>query len=104
MEERLGLIELGQIIKQVLERRKMWRQYRQCLIIDQWDQLVGPKIAAVTCARRIERRMLWVKVSDSTWAYHLTLLKPQLIKKINEHAGENMVQDIFFQIGTDDWS
>ncbi|NLA11392.1 MAG: DUF721 domain-containing protein [Firmicutes bacterium] len=98
------MIELGQIIKQVLERRKMWRQYRQCLIIDQWDQLVGPRIAAVTSARRVDRKILRVRVSDSTWAYHLTLLKPQLIEKINRHAGENVVKDIFFQIGTDNGS
>lgn len=82
----------------------MWRQYRQCLIIDQWDQLVGQKIAAVTSARRVDRQILWVKVSDSTWAYHLTLLKPQLLKKINQYAGENIINDIFFQIGIDDRS
>jgi len=96
------LIELGQIIKQVLEKRKMWRQYQQYLIIEQWDRLVGKEIAAVTSARRIEREVLLVKVSDSTWAYHLTLLKPQLIKKLNQYAGENLVRDIFFQVGMDD--
>lgn len=94
------MIELGQIIKQVLVKRKMWRQYRQYLIIDQWDRLVGEQIAAVTRARRIHHRVLWVGVSDSTWSYHLTLLKPQLIKKLNEYAGEKVVEDIYFQIGT----
>lgn len=98
------MIELGQIIKQVLQKRKMWRQYQQYLIIEQWDRLVGKEIAAVTSARRIDREVLWVKVSDSTWAYHLTLLKPQLIKKLNQSAGENLVRDIFFQIGMDDRS
>ena len=96
------MIELGQIIKQILEKRKMWRQYRQYLIIDQWDQLVGEQISAVTCARRIDRKVLRVSVSDSTWAYHLTLLKPQLIKKLNEYAGETVVEDILFQIGSGD--
>lgn len=96
------MIELGQIIKQVLEKRKMWRQYRQYLIIDQWDQLVGERIAAVTSAQRMDRQVLWVRVSDSTWAYHLTLLKPQLIEKLNQYAGETIVDDIFFKIGLDD--
>jgi predicted nucleic acid-binding Zn ribbon protein len=96
------LIELGQIIRQVLEKRKMWRQYRQYLIIDQWEHLVGEKIAAVTRAHRIEREILRVRVSDSTWAYHLTLLKPQLIEKLNQYAGEKLVDDIYFQIGLDD--
>lgn len=93
------MIELGQIIEKVLRKRKMWRQYQQYLIIDQWDQLVGKEIAAVTSARHLQRQVLLVLVRDSTWAYHLTLLKPQLIEKLNQYAGEKVVGDIYFQIG-----
>ncbi len=93
--------ELGQIIEQVLRKRKMWRQYKQCLIIDEWDQLVGKEIAAVTSACSLQRQVLRVMVSNSTWVYHLTLLKPQLIEKLNKHAGEKMIKDIYFQIGLD---
>jgi predicted nucleic acid-binding Zn ribbon protein len=93
------LIELGQIIEQVLRKRKMWRQYKQCLIIEQWDQLVGKEIAAVTRAWYLQRNVLRVLVRDSTWAYHLTLLKPKLIEELNRYAGENLVRDIYFQIG-----
>ena len=96
---RLRLIELGQIIEQVLRKRKMWRQYKQCLIIEQWDQLVGKEIAAVTRAWYLQRNVLRVLVRDSTWAYHLTLLKPKLIEELNRYAGENLVRDIYFQIG-----
>lgn len=92
-------MELGRIIEQVLRNRKMWRQYQQYLIIDQWDQLVGKEIAAVSSALCLQRQVLRVRVSDSTWVYHLTLLKPQLIEKLNRYAGENIVQDIYFQIG-----
>lgn len=95
------MMELGQIIEQALRNRKLWRRYQQYLIIDQWDRLVGKEIAAVTSARYMQRDVLRVLVSDSTWAYHLTLLKPQLIEKLNRYAGENLVQDIYFQVGLD---
>ena len=91
--------ELGQIIEQVLRKRKMWRQYQQYLIIDQWAQLVGKEIAAVTRASVLQKQVLRVLVSDSVWLYHLTLLKPQLIEKLNRHAGDTLVQDIYFQVG-----
>ncbi len=91
--------ELGQVIEQMLRKRKMWRQYKQCLIIDEWDQLVGKEIAAVTEACDLQRQVLRVMVISSTWVYHLTLLKPQLIEKINKQAGEKLVEDIYFQIG-----
>ena len=93
--------ELGGIIEQMLRRRKMWHQYRQYLIIDQWDQLVGKEIAAVTSVKGLQRKVLRVIVSSSTWVYHLTLLKPQLIEKINDEAGEKLIKDIYFQIGLD---
>ncbi|NLA26657.1 MAG: DUF721 domain-containing protein [Firmicutes bacterium] len=95
------MIELGQIIEKVLRKRKMWLQYKQYLIIEQWDKLVGKEIAAVSSALSLQRNVLRVQVSDSTWVYHLTLLKPQLIEKINGYAGEKLVSDIFFQIGLD---
>ncbi len=95
------MIELSQVIEQMLRKRKMWRQYQQCLIIEQWDLLVGKEIAAVTSAQLMHKQVLRVLVSDSTWLYHLTLLKPQLIEKINKYAGENLVRDLYFQIGLD---
>lgn len=91
--------ELGRVIEKMLRKRKMWHQYQQYLIVDQWDHLVGKEIAAVSSARSLQRQVLRVLVSNSTWVYHLTLLKPQLIEKLNRHAGENLVRDIYFQIG-----
>jgi predicted nucleic acid-binding Zn ribbon protein len=96
------LVELGQIIEQMLRQRKMWRRYQQCLIIEEWDEIVGKEIAAVARAWYVQRNVLRVLVRDSTWAYHLTLLKPQLIEKLNRHVGEDLVRDIFFQVGWDE--
>lgn len=91
--------ELGQIIEGFLRRNSMWRQYKQFLLVDQWSQIVGKEIAAVTAARQLDNKVLRVTVKDSTWAYHLTLLKPQLLSKLNEYAGNKLVRDIYYQVG-----
>ena len=91
--------EVGLIINQILQQKKMWNRCRQLLIIDKWNELVGREIGAVTRAKQVNKKVIHVLVKDSTWSYHLTLLKPQLLEKINRFAGEAMIKDIFFQIG-----
>ncbi len=77
----------------------MWQQYSQNLIIERWAEIIGPEIAGVTRAERIVKGKLFVTVRDSTWAYHLTLLKIQLSAQINQYVGEKVVEDIFFKVG-----
>ncbi len=77
----------------------MWHQYSQNLIIERWPEIAGPEIACVTRAERMVKGKLFVTVRDSTWAYHLTLLKIQLSEQINKFAGEKVVEDIYFKVG-----
>jgi predicted nucleic acid-binding Zn ribbon protein len=91
--------ELAKVIEEMLRQKQMWRGYRQNLIIEDWGALAGREIAAVSRALQWRNKTLLVAVRDSTWAYHLSLLKPQLLKKVNEYAGERVVHDIFFQVG-----
>lgn len=91
--------ELGPVIEKMLQQKKMWQQYRQNLIVEQWAEVVGKEISAITRADKISKGLLWVAARDSTWVYHLTLLKPQLLEKINKHAGSKVVKDINFHVG-----
>lgn len=91
--------EIGEIIEQLLKKKNMWHLVQEYSLIDEWENIVGKRIASVTRARSISRGVLKVNVADSTWSYHLNLLKPRLIKKLNEHAEKKAVTDIIFQIG-----
>ena len=93
------LKELGRVIENMLHQQGMWQQYRQNLVVVKWAEAVGKNIAEVTRARQFKKGRLWVTVKDSTWAYHLSLLKPQLLEKINDYAGGSLVQEIYFKIG-----
>jgi hypothetical protein len=92
------LKKLGTAIERVLRSNNLWYGYQQYLLVESWSEVVGPGLAEVTRAESISRGVLRVAVKDSVWAYHLGMLKPQLIKKMNEQAGEKTVKDIFFMI------
>lgn len=89
---------LGPIIEDILRRHNLWHSYRQHLVVESWPAIVGPELAAVTRADQISGGLLRVLVKDSVWAYHLSLMKPRIIKKINDYTGGKVVRDIFFQI------
>ncbi len=91
--------DLKILLEDFLHKNEMWRRYRQCLVIEQWEQVVGKEIAMVTRARRFNKGKLWVDVKDSTWSYHLSLMKPQLISKINDYTGVEKIIDIYFNVG-----
>ncbi|MFO7952876.1 MAG: DUF721 domain-containing protein [Bacillota bacterium] len=90
--------EVGPIIEKILKRYNLWQGYKQHLLMEHWDNIVGPELAEVTRVEDISNGILRVTVKDSVWAYHLSLLKPQLKKKLNDYAESKMVNDIYFTI------
>ena len=90
--------QLGSAVEKLLRSYNLWQGYQQYLLVESWASLVGPALAEVTRAERITKGILRVAVKDSVWAYHLSMLKPRLIKKVNNYAGNKVVKDIFFTI------
>ena len=89
---------VGPIIENILRNNNLWHGYKQFLVVEKWDEVVGSELSAFTRAESVNNGILRVAVKDSVWAYHLTMLKPRLIKKLNENVGSNVVNDIFFKI------
>ncbi len=90
--------QVGPVLENLLKRYNLWQGYQQYLIVESWEKVVGYELGEVTRAKKIENGVLRVIVKDSVWAYHLSLLKPQLIGKLNNYAGNKVVKDIYFQI------
>jgi predicted nucleic acid-binding Zn ribbon protein len=90
--------QISKPVEQFLRRCNLWNGYRQHLLIYQWNIIVGPALAEVTRADNINNGVLKVAVKDSVWAYHLSMMKPSLISKLNNYSGSKMVKDIVFII------
>ena len=89
---------VGTAVEHMLKKLNLWQGYQQFLLIEQWPEIVGIGLAEVTRADSISRGVLKVAVKDSVWAYHLNLLKPQLIEKLNQGKKKKLVHDIYFKI------
>ena len=62
--------------------------------ITKWEEIVGPKVAAVTIPERVSHGNLIVKVTSSVWKYELTMRKQEILQKIHQVTGSLEVKDI----------
>jgi hypothetical protein len=62
-----------------------------------WAPAVGKKIAAHAAAVTLVRGCLTVEVEDNIWQRQLNTLRPQIIRRIQEISGPELVQDIAFR-------
>ncbi len=82
-----------------LKERGLWNQVKQEEVIINWAGLVGERIAANSEAFKINNRILWIKVKDSVWLHHLSMMKIQIIEKINKNLEAEKIDDLLFFVG-----
>ena len=67
----------------------------QASVIPDWQSLVGPQIAAVTHPLSVTKDgLLFVAVSTHGWMAELSLLEPELLRKLNTKPGRQPVERI----------
>ena len=90
---------LGELLAELLSRQGMHdklEEYRVWLV---WEACVGPQIAAQARPLRLRDGILEVRVSQPVWMQQLQLLKPQLLKKLNERIEGVPLKDIYLKRG-----
>ncbi len=65
----------------------------------EWQERVGPRIAAVTQALRVSEGTLFVSVSSSAWMMELDLMKGELLRHVNAGKGGGRIRQIVFLMG-----
>ena len=75
---------VGDTVDRVLAKNGLARRVAQASVIEEWPQLVGPQIAAVTVAESVSADgVLWVKVSTAAWANELSMITPRILARVN---------------------
>ena len=68
-------------------------------VLGSWPGIVGEEIAKHSQAVGIENGILIVRVESSVWAQELNLLRPQIVRRLQERLGEEL-RDIRFHSRT----
>ena len=62
-----------------------------------WEGVVGPQVAGVTQVEAVRDGVLFVRVKNSVWANELTLLKEDMLRRLNSKLGGRILTDIHFK-------
>ena len=90
---------LGDVMKEMLGKSSVGKRIAQAQVIPEWPGLVGPQIAAVTEPLSVTTQgTLFVAVTTNAWMTELSLLEPQLLKRLNATAGRPPIKRIRWQI------
>jgi hypothetical protein len=93
------VVHIGDIINSVLKtcRRDCDEELSQVWSL--WKSAVGDVIAKNTKPEAFKGKLLLVHVNSPTWMHQLQFLKKDIINKVNQALGKELVQDIKFKIG-----
>lgn len=81
----------------MIDTLSMHKKYKAQLILFYWAQIVGDDIAAQSTPVNVEYNTLFISVKNSVWCHHLSMMKVDMIFKVNEFIGEPLIKDIRFR-------
>jgi len=81
-------------LERALRQRGIESELKGWDAVREWPRVVGPAIASHSRAVRFQQGVLEVEVEGSAWMHELSLLKPQLIRKMNRELGDAAVREL----------
>ena len=65
-------------------------------LVDAWDSMAGKTIARYTEDKFIRNQVLYVKISSPALRSDLSMIRTELVNKLNQHVGARIIIDIKF--------
>ena len=91
--------KLGDVVGKLLSTKGISERVAQASVIPDWRSLVGPQIAKVTEPLSVTRQgTLFVAVTTNAWMTELSLMEPELLRRLNERTGSLSIKRIRWQI------
>lgn len=87
---------LKEAIEQMLLVYKIKRRFDETAVLASWPELVGKPVANRTKELFIHDKKLFLRIESSVIKNELTMMRSQIIEKINEAAKSILVEEIIF--------
>jgi predicted nucleic acid-binding Zn ribbon protein len=85
---------LGQALSQLIKDLGIESEIIHNQAVQLWPEVVGKKIANITQAKKIDGKILFVKVKNDSWRNELVFLKKDIIERLNKKIGKKVVEDL----------
>ena len=93
------LDRLSHTLGSMLKARGLGSRLDEYRVFGQWEKSVGPAIARHAQPQTVRGKKLTLIVDSPAWMQQLSLLKPQIIEKVNRNLGKETIKDITLRLG-----
>ncbi|PJJ83204.1 DUF721 domain-containing protein [Mucilaginibacter auburnensis] len=87
---------IKEALEQMLKVYKIKRRFDETAVVAHWPEIVGKAVANRTKELYINNKKLFIRIESSVIKNELILMRTQIIQKINEEAGDVLVEEIIF--------
>ncbi len=88
---------IGSLLDEFVRSNNLQKGLAEYRIEKSWSELLGRNIAMATKSLYIRERKLFVKLHSSVLRNELALIKQDLIRRLNESAGSEVIEDIILR-------
>lgn len=95
-----GVHALGDALSSFLAKAGISTRVEQANAVTDWAAVAGPQIANVTSAKSVTADgTLFVAVRTNAWMSELSLMEPELLRKLNAVPGRAPIRRIRYVLG-----
>tara|TARA_B100000401_G_scaffold89895_1_gene57303 strand:- start:5 stop:295 length:291 start_codon:yes stop_codon:yes gene_type:complete len=85
---------VGEVIKELLKNYDITSKFNEVHVITLWDKLMGPSVTKFTVKIEVEKRILFVKLSNAALKQELSYARQKIKKMLNDEVGEEVLLDV----------
>lgn len=89
--------KLDQVVQEYLKALKIDRKLKEVSLVKKWEEIVGKSVGLATKEIYIKDKKLFVYLKSSVVRNELDLLRDDIVKRLNEAAGEVMIEEIILR-------
>ncbi len=93
----MGEYSIGDALKGFVNKSKLRNGIRALQIEEIWEKLMGKTIAKYTDKIEIVNHTLFIRTNVGPLKNELQYQKPQIIQRVNEAFGENLITQVVIQ-------
>jgi predicted nucleic acid-binding Zn ribbon protein len=92
--EKTNTRQIREILNEFLRENKLDSRFKERNLVESWEELMGRTISRATKKIYIKDRKLFVVISSSVIRNELYMLKQEIVMKLNERVGENIITEL----------
>ena len=88
------VLPLDEVLKKLLRGEGLEVPLLQKRLVDAWEVVTGNVVSRYTAEKYIRNQTLFVKITNPALRQDLSMMRTQLVKRLNEQVGSFVISDI----------